>query len=149
MHLITFRLYMYICVDEMHMTSFVIIYSSWFPACLFGINIKTGVFFLKINCTHLATRITCNLKFDSRFFKNNPRYTVWLTKSSHFIKKGRFIVQNYFQELWIYLKWFIAALQIGIITQLIFLIFGSIKLSAEAKRSSLWHEHNYLLDLVI
>lgn len=37
---------MYICVDEMHMTSFVIIYSSWFPACLFGINIKTG-FFLK------------------------------------------------------------------------------------------------------
>lgn len=38
---------MYICVDEMHMTSFVImiIYSSWFPACLFGINIKTGVFF--------------------------------------------------------------------------------------------------------
>lgn len=38
---------MYICVDEMHMTSFVIIYSSWFPACLFGINIKTG--FLKKN----------------------------------------------------------------------------------------------------
>lgn len=114
MHLITFRLYVYICI--------VIINSSWFPACLFGINIKTG-FFFKINCTHLATRITCNLKFDSRFFKNNPRYTVWLTKSSHFIKKGRFIVQNYFQELWIYLKWFIAALQIGIITQLIFNIW--------------------------